>query len=65
MNISIGIVLVLSLMVLIFLGPEWLGTFGRKPKRFKRLVPFDSDSRTKPVVGRRKSNRLGTSQSTS
>jgi hypothetical protein len=65
MNISIGIVLVLSLMVLIFLGPEWMGTFGRKPKRFKKRVRIARDSRLEPLVGRRKNNRPVTSQSPS
>jgi Sec-independent protein translocase protein TatA len=65
MNISIGIVLVLSLMVLIFLGPEWLGTFGRKPKRFKKVLRIAIDSQSEVVVGRRMSNRPVTSQSPS
>ena len=61
MNPFIGILLVLGMMTLIFLGPEWVVKFTRKPKRFKKLVQTAGDSRIERVAGRRKNNRLGAS----
>ncbi len=65
MNPFIGMLLVLGMMTLIFFGPEWVLKLTRKPKRFKKLVRIDGDSRIKRMAGRRRNSRLGASQTPS
>lgn len=65
MNQFIGMLLVLGMLTLIFLGPEWFVKLTRKPKRFKKLVSMAGDSRIERMAGRRRNNRVGASQSPS
>lgn len=64
MNPLMGMLLVLGLMILIFLGPEWGVRFSRKQRKFKRLVRLGGP-RDVPVAGRRRNNRLVGSQGSS
>jgi len=65
MNPVIGILLVLGMMSLIFLGPEWVVKFTRKPKRLKKLVRVAGVSRIERMAGSRRNSRLGASQTPS
>jgi len=64
MNPLMGMLLVLGLMILIFLGPEWGVRFTRKQRKFKRLVRLGGP-RDEPVAGRRRTNRFEGSQGNS
>ncbi len=64
MNPLMGMVLVLGLMILIFLGREWGVRFTRKQRKFRRLVRL-GDSGGELVAGRRKINRVGGAQGNS
>ena len=57
MNIFYGVMLVLFMLTLIFLGPEWAVRFVRKPKRFKKLIYIPSEAQAEALAGRRRSNR--------
>jgi hypothetical protein len=37
MNILSGLILVLSLMILMFFGPEYFETLFKRPRRFKKI----------------------------
>ena len=65
MDSFIGILLVLAMMTLIFLGPQWVVKLTRKPKRYRRLVRQAFDSQLGRMAGRRKNNRVGTGQTSS
>ncbi len=39
MNALLGVVLILSLLILIFLGPEYLRKVTRKPRSYKKVGP--------------------------
>ena len=65
MNPFIGMLLVLGMMTLIFLGPEWVVKLTRKPKRFKKLVRMAGHSRIERMAGRRKNSRFGASHTPS
>jgi len=58
MNLLNGIVLVLSLLILLFLGPEWIGEVFKKPKRFKKAVRTARTPRTVLVAFGRKTTRF-------
>jgi hypothetical protein len=65
MDSFIGILLVLAMMTLIFLGPQWVVKLTRKPKRYRRRVRLAVDSQTGRIAGRRRNNRPGANQSPS
>ena len=65
MNPLIGILLVLAMMTLIFLGPQWVVKLTRKPNRYRRLVRLAFDSQIDRMAGRRMKNRPGASHSPS
>jgi len=65
MNPLIGILLVLAMMTLIFLGPQWVVKLTRKPKRYRRLVRLAVDSPIDHMLGRRMNNRPGANRSPS
>ena len=62
MNPFIGILLVLAMMTLIFLGPQWVAKLTRKPKRYRRLIRLAVHSQMNRMTGRRRNNRPGASQ---
>jgi len=64
MSPLMGMLLVLGLMILIFLGPEWGVRFTRKQRKFRRLVRLGNPG-GEPVAGRRKSNRIEGAQGNS
>lgn len=61
MNFLMGIAIVLGVMLLIFLGPEWVLQPARKPKSYRRLVRLAVHSQIDRMAGRRRTNRLGVS----
>lgn len=41
MNALLGVVLILSLLIIIFLGPEYLQTVRRKTRSYKKSAPTE------------------------
>jgi len=65
MTLILGVVLILSLLILLFLGPEWIGKFGKKPRRFKRAVRTARTPRKALVTFGRRTSPLESGQNAS
>lgn len=65
MDLINGIVLILSLLILLFLGPEWMGRFSNKSKYFKRSISIARARRRFWVTFPRLTTRIESSQTKS